>query len=435
MNASGTSFQCDKTGYLNNKLKDLPLPSGKYHFTNQNKTNVISLSSLSKEYRVTYDSFIDDAFYVFNEEGGYMRFSKSKRTNLYHCKILQNESGIVFNVMTSEGNAKHFSPLEVTRAKVTRNLQHKLLCPSEEDLKHAIENNIIGCSGLKAKDVDNARKIWGPSEPKLRGKTPALKSRMDREDERTDLPEELREKFQNVTLFIDVMHVNRIPFLVSKSAHIGHSISVPLEGLSAKEYKRALEVMINEYTSRGATIKNVLGDGAFTCLKTFLGNKQIDLDNPVAKKHVPEAERNIRDVKNRVRCARMMMPYTRVPRRFTIEMVKQATIMTSVLVRKNNNVHPVMSPRKLVTDRALKLSRLQLGQYLQAHLGGSNSVEEERTCDALYIGRSDSSKKGHLIFKLSTRQPISCNKVTPIPVTQDHIDWVNEIEKERSSTR
>ena len=100
-----------------------------------------------------------------------------------------------------------------------------------------------------------------------------------------------------------------------------------------------------------------------------------------------------------------------------------------MLVRKNNNVHPVMSSRKLVTGRDLKVPILQLGQYVQAHLGGSNSVEEERTCNALYIGRSDSNKKGHLVFKLSTRQPISCNKVTEIPVTQDHINRVNEIGK------
>ena len=78
------------------------------------------------------------------------------------------------------------------------------------------------------------------------------------------------------------MHVNRIPFLVSKSAHIGYCISVPLGGLSAKEYERPLEIMFNEYTSRGAVIKNVLGNGAFACLKTFLGNKQINFDNPIA---------------------------------------------------------------------------------------------------------------------------------------------------------
>ena len=75
-------------------------------------------------------------------------------------------------------------------------------------------------SNVKGKDVDKIRKLWGPSEPTLKGKTPALKNKMDREDKKMDLPEELTDKFQNITLFIDIIHVNRIPFLVSKSAHM-----------------------------------------------------------------------------------------------------------------------------------------------------------------------------------------------------------------------
>ena len=128
------------------------------------------------------------------------------------------------------------------------------------------------------------------------------------------------------------MYVNQLPFLVSKSAHIGHHISVPLENLSTEEYERALQIMIDEYESRGARIKNILGDGAFASLKPFIQNKKMDLDNPTAQKHVPQAERCIRDLKNRIRCARMMMPYTKVPKAFTIAMVKQATIIVSSLV-------------------------------------------------------------------------------------------------------
>ena len=79
-------------------------------------------------------------------------------------------------------------------------------------MKHAIENNIIGYSDLKGKDVNNARKLWGPSEPTLKGKTPAKKSGMEREDERMDLPEELNDKFQNVTpCFFKASEKNKCP--------------------------------------------------------------------------------------------------------------------------------------------------------------------------------------------------------------------------------
>ena len=147
--------------------------------------------------------------------------------------------------------------------------------------------------------------------------------------------------------------------------------------------------MIDEYESHRARIKNILGDGAFASLKPFIQRKKMDLDNPTAQKHVPQAERCIRDLKNRIRCARMMMPYTKVPKAFTIAMVKQATIIVSSLVRKNNNVHPIMSPRKLITGFDLKLPAAQMGQYVQVHTGGTNSVEKERTSDALYIEQTD----------------------------------------------
>ena len=226
------------------------------------------------------------------------------------------------------------------------------------------------------------------------------------------------------------MFVNQIPFLVSKSAHIGHYILVPLKELSTENYEDALQVMIYEYEARGAKIKNILADGAFRSLKPFILRKNMDLDNPTAQAHIPQAERCIRDLKNRIRCARMMMPYTKVPRGFTIAMVKQVTIIVSSLVRKDNNINPIMSPRKLVTGLDLKLPTAQMGQFVQAHTGGSNSIEKEWTNDGLYIGRTDNGKHGHLVFKLSTRKVITCNKIDVIPLTQDIIERINEIGKQ-----
>jgi hypothetical protein len=44
--------------------------------------------------------------------------------------------------------------------------------------------------------------------------------------------------------------------------------------------------------------------------------------------------------------------------------------------------------------------------------------------DALYIGRAD-NRSGHVVFKLSTKQPVSANRVTVITPTADHIKFVN----------
>ena len=70
-----------------------------------------------------------------------------------------------------------------------------------------------------------------------------------------------------------------------------------------------------------------------------------------------------------------------------------------------------------------------MGQYIQVHMGGSNSTEEERTVNSLYIGRADNGS-GHWVFKLDTKQPISLNRITLVPMLVDFMDRINKMGKE-----
>ena len=103
---------------------------------------------------------------------------------------------------------------------------------------------------------------------------------MIREDEERELPEQIMEKFKSITLFVDVMHVNGIAFLISKSAHIGHHIGVPIIHKDAEHFVKAIDEMRTEYSTRG-------GDGAFKCIKADLSKRKIKFTSCIAKKHVP----------------------------------------------------------------------------------------------------------------------------------------------------
>jgi hypothetical protein len=46
--------------------------------------------------------------------------------------------------------------------------------------------------------------------------------------------------------------------------------------------------------------------------------------------------------------------------------------------------------------------------------------------DALCIGQADNGS-GHVVFKLSTKQPVSVNRVTVITPTADHIKFVEDM--------
>ena len=68
-------------------------------------------------------------------------------------------------------------------------------------------------------------------------------------------------------------------------------------------------------------------------------------------------------------------------------------------------------------------------QYVQGQVGGSNSTEEERTVDSLYIGQADNGS-GHWVFKLDTKQPISVNIIPSVPMLADFMDRINKMGKE-----
>merc|ERR1711884_910838 len=74
--------ECCKKGSLNRALGDLPLPKDDYYYPNS-MANILSLAMISKTNRVYMDTAIDNAFYVFDGEGKYLRFHLCCATNLY----------------------------------------------------------------------------------------------------------------------------------------------------------------------------------------------------------------------------------------------------------------------------------------------------------------------------------------------------------------
>ena len=88
--------------------------------------------------------------------------------------------------------------------------------PSEADLKaevsrKPIKNALFDNSNVTATDIKNARKIFGPSLPCLKGKW--VRGRPTRvNDEFVSIPASLVNSNKNVTLVADVMFVQGLPF-------------------------------------------------------------------------------------------------------------------------------------------------------------------------------------------------------------------------------
>lgn len=121
------------------------------------------------------------------------------------------------------------------------------MCPRNLDLAHAIEHNIIGNHEYRREDITNANRIYGRSEAMLKGKVVKQKSKLPREDEMLPLPKCIMNKLKNITLVMDLMHINGVPFLVSKSMHIRHYQSISLLKKDKNNIWDALKLMMREY--------------------------------------------------------------------------------------------------------------------------------------------------------------------------------------------
>jgi hypothetical protein len=149
-------------GRLCDDLSALPLPSDGYYFYPKGVADILSLALIAETKRVVMDSAIDNAIYVFNEDGSYVRFSKTPN-GMYCIDITtDDDSHIVLAHQTVKGESAHFSAIDCRRAAKVRDLQEALACPSDFDLANAIEHNVIGNNPFTRRDVCIAKKIFGP---------------------------------------------------------------------------------------------------------------------------------------------------------------------------------------------------------------------------------------------------------------------------------
>jgi hypothetical protein len=72
IHCSGKSWSNNQIGELCNDLKDPPLPQDDLHLHKDGVANLLSLALLSKSHRIVLDTSIDNAFYVYKDNGEYI---------------------------------------------------------------------------------------------------------------------------------------------------------------------------------------------------------------------------------------------------------------------------------------------------------------------------------------------------------------------------
>ena len=396
-------------------------------FQDKAHANLFSLGRLrDRGYEIDYSTRMEDAFIVQTPRGT-IKFERLWN-NIYGLDPEEYEFGLFLE--TVEENESYYTQKEINDAKRARDFIIAAGFPSIRDAKLAVRSNlIVGCT-IKPEDIDRAIDIWGPIGGMVKGKTVSAPTHQAIEDV-YDPPDSLLDKRRDITLHIDVLYVNGMPFLSTISENIKYRTCEFMESTKAKKLFKALDSVLRIYnTDNKFIVTDIWCDGEFeTLLDEVKDEMNVTIHCVAANNHDGPVERSNRTIKERVRCVYHSAPYRAMPK-----------IMIKYLVRdmaRRLNFWPVKggiskhySPRQIVTGRRMydeHHGKWKFGQYVLSHEDNDpTNTMEPRALDCIYLGPKEDVSGGHELLNIHTKAIINRRKFTPMPITPTII---NEVEQ------
>ena len=388
--------------------------------------NILSLALTKETHRIAYDSAVDNIFYMYSQDGKRYREFRQSQRGLYYTDM--KNSSVVLTINTVKENKTKFSNLDHRRAVKARKFQDIVNVPTRELLR-VIDNKLMPNCPVTRDDVKVANAIFGPSIVGLKGKTVRRTEPHVREGEVQSMPPEIMAKYKNVTLGGDVMFVNKIRFFVTISRHIQFGTVEMISDAKAATLVQCIKSVMQAYSKRGFEVKQINMDLQFEPIKGDIEELQIDMNVVSEDEHVPEVERYIRTVKERVRGAQTTLPFPKLPGRMTVELVASCIFWLNVFP-KIAGVSATLSPRTIITGNELDYKKhctLQFGEYVHTHEKGSNSTAIPRSIGAIAMRPTGNAQGGFWFYSLKTGRRINRRRCTPMPMPDEAIDRINTL--------
>ena len=361
------------TGVLMIKQQGTLQGHGAVWYHPQVSVNILSMAKLKQQYHITYDSGEDNAFIVREHDNTQAKYIFHESDDGLYYHEVNNTQQIYITTVTE--NKQKYSHNDVKRADGVRALQKVIGHPTAKQLSYLLDHHLIPNSPFTSHDVRRAEQIYGPDLGNLKGKTtrrnPPTVDQIMQQCLNTII-----EQYGKIMLSADVMHINGIPFFITRSRHIHFGTVDALPSLQASDIGAALRHVVNIYARGGFQVTMALMDGAFAGLHDVCNQLQIKLNTTSQDEHVGDVERYIRTVKERMRGISNTIPFKRLTRNMVMELAK-AVIYWLNSVPSNTGVSPTMSPRAIITGQLLdyhKHCRYEFGEYVQTHEEHDNSL-------------------------------------------------------------
>ncbi|GAX20129.1 hypothetical protein FisN_17Lu131 [Fistulifera solaris] len=310
---------------------------GTVWFNPESIANILSMKDVNKVCRVTLDTEEELALLVHRKD-----------------------------VTTVEANKKLFTTRQVQQADEARRLYRIVGRPGMRAFEAWLRKNRVHNCPVTVDDARRAIAIYGPDIPHLKGTTtagpppehvPTLTA--------IPVPRSILLHHNHVTLAVDFVFVNKIPFITTISRAIGWRTIAPVpnrqKATMLKEFRRLFEI----YKSRGLPVTAIHGDNEFACLRDDIGPVRLDIVAP--NTHVPEIERSNRTIKERARTTIHGLPYTRLPIAFVQHLMMNVVHWLNVFPWKYG-VSDDLSPETIMTGSPppdYNKLRIEFGSYAQ----------------------------------------------------------------------
>jgi hypothetical protein len=394
---------------------------GQVWISDKSIANILSFSTCVKRGgEITYDSSQDTFTAIMgNDELSF----KQLKNGLYGCLLSDCCKEQSFISTVAERAAK-FSKRQLAKAEEARTIQERLGNPSVQDFMNTVSKGSINNMPITVEDIKNCREIFGMDVASLRGKT-TLKP----VPAGVVAPPSASEP---VTLHIDIMFVERAPYLISVGSPMPVTLVTNLAGQrSAAPVARALQEHINRYLAARKDIFAIFsdGEGAIAKLTGQLNQRGITVNISGAGAHAPIVERRIRMIKERVRGVLSTLAF-KLPQSLFKYLVSFAVSRVNLLPA-NTHVSDI-SPREWITGmkpdfkRDLRFSFGEYAEVTNPIIPQRNSLTP-RTDPAIALLSTGNVQGSVWFFCIRTKGIISRDHWQSLPMPQSVINYMNTL--------
>ena len=171
-------------------------------------------------------------------------------TNNRHVTIFQTVSD------NEAGYAKH----QLNIDKLARDLYAKVGNPYQKYFNKLIKSNLIGNFPVTLEASIRSKKMYGPNITTFTGKTTQINPYPVVTDYITPPPQNIINSNKNITIRVDILCFNQIPFFATISRNINSAPIKCISNSNLNQFTRSISNVNSIYINRVFSIKTVLMD-------------------------------------------------------------------------------------------------------------------------------------------------------------------------------